>query len=371
LDAARLRENFAYVAMHGDEVALFFYSDLFLRYPELRGMFPVSMAAQRDRLVQAIGKIVSDVGHLDQLRPYLRELGRDHRKFGALPAHYDPVRASLLATLAHFSGEGWTRDLAADWEEAYARVSQIMAESAVADEKVNPAFWDASVISHELRTFDTAVFRVATLQRLSFLPGQSVAIESELRPRVWRFYSIANAPREDGTLDFHVRMIDGGELSMALVSGIAPGARLRLGPPVGTLTLDPASRRDVLLVAGSTGLAPVKAIVMQIAELTDPPRVHLFVGARRAEGLYDVPDLEKLSALAPWLTVTACVSDDPDYPGERGLLPDVVARSGTWTHRDAYLAGPTPMVEGTAARLVAQGVPHEQIHVEDFGWSEP
>ena len=106
LDAARLRENFAYVAMHGDEVALFFYSDLFLRYPELRGMFPVSMAAQRDRLVQAIGKIVSDVGHLDQLRPYLRELGRDHRKFGALPAHYDPVRASLLATLAHFSGEG-------------------------------------------------------------------------------------------------------------------------------------------------------------------------------------------------------------------------------------------------------------------------
>jgi hypothetical protein len=29
------------------------------------------------------------------------------------------------------------------------------------------------------------------------------------------------------------------------------------------------------------------------------------------------------------------------------------------------------MVEGTAARLAAQGVPHEQIHVEDFGWSEP
>ncbi len=76
MDTARLRENFAYVAMHGDEVALFFYSDLFLRHPELREMFPVSMAAQRDRLVRAIGKIVSDAGHLDQLAPYLRELGR-------------------------------------------------------------------------------------------------------------------------------------------------------------------------------------------------------------------------------------------------------------------------------------------------------
>jgi len=51
--------------------------------------------------------------------------------------------------------------------------------------------------------------------------------------------------------------------------------------------------------------------------------------------------------------------------------PDVVARSGSWAGRDAYLAGPTPMVEGTAAKLAAQGVPQTQIHVEDFGWSEP
>ena len=91
MDTARLRENFAYVAMHGDEVALFFYSDLFLRHPELREMFPVSMAAQRDRLVRAIGKIVSDAGHLDQLTPYLRELGRYHRKFGALHSYLDKL----------------------------------------------------------------------------------------------------------------------------------------------------------------------------------------------------------------------------------------------------------------------------------------
>ena len=114
-------------------------------------------------------------------------------------------------------------------------------------------------IAHERRTFDIAVFRVASLDRLRYLPGQSVAVESPLRPRVWRFYSIANAPREDATLDFHVRMIDGGALSMALLSGLTPGARLRLGPPVGRLTLDTTTGRDVLLVAGSTGLAPLKA----------------------------------------------------------------------------------------------------------------
>ena len=371
MDTERLKESFARVALHGDEVPLFFYSDLFLRHPETRDMFPVSMAAQRDHLVQALARIVSDVENLGQLTPFLRELGRDHRKFGALAAHYAPVGASLLATLAHFSGPDWTPELDADWQEAYGLVAQVMTAAAAADEKVNPAFWHATVLSHELRNFDTAVFRVATLEDLSYLPGQSVAIEYGQRPRIWRFYSIANAPRENGTLDFHVRVIDGGALSMALARGLPVGARLRLGPPVGSLTLDTGSMRDVLLVAESTGLAPLKAIAEQIAELAVPPQVRLFVGARRVEGLYDLPDLDKLSAPEPWLTVTPCVSDDPDYPGERGPLPDVVARSGSWASHDAYLAGPTPMVEAMAARLAALGVPREQIHVEDFGWSEP
>jgi NAD(P)H-flavin reductase len=371
LDTARLKESFARVAMHGDEVALFFYSDLFLRHPEVRDLFPVSMAAQRDHLLTALARIVADVDNAEQLAPLLKALGRDHRKFGALAGHYEPVGASLLATLAHFSGRDWTTELAADWLAAYRLVAKIMNDAAAEDEKVNPPFWEATVISHEMRSFDTAVFRVVTMDNFDFRPGQSVGIECDLRPRVWRFYSIANPPREDATLEFHVRMIDGGVLSPALARSLGPGSRLRLGPPVGTLTFDPGSARKVLMVAGSTGLAPLKAIAGQIAGLPDPPEVHLFVGAQSAEGLYDVADLEKLGADSPWLTITSCVSADPDYPGERGTLPDVVARSGSWADHDAYVAGPTPMVEAMADRLSSLGVPPGQIHIEDFGWSEP
>jgi len=371
MDTARLRKSFAQVTMHGDEVALFFYSSLFLRHPGLRELFPVSMAAQRDRLVRALGRIITDVEHLEQLRPFLEGLGRDHRKFGTLTDHFKPLGDSLIATMAHFSGPGWTPELEADWRAAYDLMAQIMIDAAAEDELVHPAYWDATVLFHERRACDTAVFRVGTPEELSYLPGQSVAIEYETRPRIWRYYSIANAPRPDGTLDFHVRTVPGGQLSMALVGGLAAGSRLRLGAPVGTLTLDDRSGRDVLLVAGSTGLAPVKAIAEQIAGLPRPPRVTLFFGARHADGLYDVADLEKFSASAPWLTVIPCVSDEADYDGQRGLLPDVVARCGSWVSHDAYLAGPTPMVEGMAGRLAAQGVPQEQIHVEDFGWSEP
>lgn len=371
MDTSRLKESFARVAMHGDEVALFFYSDLFLRHPETRDMFPVSMAEQRGHLLGALATIVSDVENTGQLTDFLQALGRDHRKFGTLAAHYEPVGSSLLATLAHFSGPAWTPELAADWETAYGLVANVMTEAAAADEKINPPFWEGTVLSHEMRTFDIAVFRVVTLDTLSYLAGQSVAIESEMRPRIWRFYSIANAPREDETLEFHVRVIDGGALSLALARGLTPGSRLRLGPPVGSLTLDAGSSRRVLMVAGSTGLAPLKAIAGQIAERADPPETHLFVGAQDADSLYDLQDLKKLGAECPWLTITPCVSDDPGYRGERGTLPDVVARSGSWADHEAYIAGPTPMVEAMTGRLSSLGVPATQVHVEDFGWSEP
>jgi hemoglobin-like flavoprotein len=103
VDPGTLRASFARVAMHGDAVALFFYSDLFLRHPETRELFPVSMAVTRDRLINALGRIVADADRLDELTPFLRQLGRDHRKFGALADHFGPVGESLLATLAHFS----------------------------------------------------------------------------------------------------------------------------------------------------------------------------------------------------------------------------------------------------------------------------
>jgi len=99
--------------------------------------------------------------------------------------------------------------------------------------------------------------------------------------------------------------------------------------------------------------------------------VRLFFGARKADGLYDLDSLEKMAAQHPWLTVTPAVSADPAFAGETGSLPDVVARGGDWSGHEAYLAGPTEMVKETGTRLASAGMAHEQIHIEDFGWSEP
>lgn len=369
MDERRLKESFTRAAAYGDEVALFFYSHLFLAHPELREMFPVSMVNQRDKLLNALGRIVAEVSSHDTLVPFLQGLGRDHRKFGTIAEHYPAVGTSLLATLAHFNGTTWNEDLARDWTEAYTVVANVMTEAASGDESVNPPWWGATVVGHERRTMDVAVLRVLPDLPFSYIPGQSVAVESEARPRLWRYYSMANAPRHDGTVDFHVRIIDGGAVSSALARTAGVGSRMRLGSPLGTLCLDMNSRRDVVLAAGSAGLAPLKAIIEQAAELDSPPGMHLVFGARAAVDLYDLADLEKMAAQWPWLTVTPAVSDEPGYRGENGTVADVIGRRVPLTDRDAYVCGSSAMVTATVDRLQSLGLPQNRIYLEDFGWS--
>ena len=373
MNVTRLRNTFAVAAAHGgDAIALHFYSDLFLKHPEVRDLFPVSMAVQRDHLIGALAKIVAEADRAEELAPFLAHLGRAHRKFGTLAAHYPAVGASLLATLEHFAGEAWTPEAAQDWAEAYELIAKLMCDAAAEDEKHAPAWWQGTIQSGEQRAYDITVLHVAVDASgppLEWLPGQSLAVETPARPRLWRYYSPANPPCGDGTLEFHVRWVDGGQVSPAL-AGLNPGDGLRIGPPAGVMTLDAASGRDVVMAAWSTGLAPLKAILGQIQAMPSPPGVHLFTGARRPEGLYDMPALEKLAARCPWLTLTPVVADGSGYPGETGRMADVIARRGDWAGSDAYLAGPGGMVQETAAALASGGIPQEQVRSEDFGWSD-
>jgi NAD(P)H-flavin reductase len=359
-----MRANFAKAAANGDEAPLYFYSHLFLSHPETRALFPVSMAHQRDRLFQALGDVVRYVDDLDTLVPILQALGRDHRKFGTVTEHYPAVGASLLATLEHFD-PGWNAQLAEDWTKAYQMVAQVMIDAAeeAAD---RPAWWDAEVVSHERRTFDIAVLKVRPRTPMSYQPGQSISLETDLRPRLWRYYSPANAPRPDGSLELHVKARDGGPVSSALVRQVREGDELRLGPPLGTFVLDNESDRDLLLVAGGMGLAPLKALIDQIARFGPARRVDLYVGVRIEDQLYDRADLQRLAQENPWLTVTVAVSDDKESSLEHGDIGEVVARHGPWNSRDVYVAGPPPMVDDTVGRLVRHGVRRERIRAEVF-----
>ncbi|MGZ4538454.1 MAG: globin domain-containing protein [Blastococcus sp.] len=369
MDIPAMRANFAKAAATGDEAPLYFYSHLFLTHPETRQMFPVSMAHQRDRLFSALGDVVARVDDLDALVPILQQLGRDHRKFGALSAHYPAVGSSLLATLEHFDDE-WTPELAKDWSEAYTLVAEVMV--AAAEEAADqPAWWDADVVAHERRTIDVAVLQVKPRAPYEYRPGQSVSLETDVRPRLWRYYTPANAPRPDGLLELHVKARDGGPVSSALVRRIGVGDVLRLGPPLGHLTLDGGSDRDLLLVAGGVGLAPAKALIDQVAREGPPRRVDLYAGFRTEDQIYDRADLQRLEQQYPWLTVTLAVSEDKTSALEQGDVGDVVMRHGPWNSREVCVVGPAPVVDDTVSRLLQDGLPEQRIRSEVFAPSRP
>ncbi|MFL6093885.1 MAG: globin domain-containing protein [Blastococcus sp.] len=369
MDIPAMRANFAKAAATGDEAPLYFYSHLFLSHPETRALFPVSMAHQRDRLFAALGDVVARVDDLEALVPILQQLGSDHRKFGTLAAHYPAVGASLLATLEHFDDE-WTPELAKSWSEAYDVVATVMIEAAEAAAEL-PAWWEADVVGHERRTIDVAVLQVRPRARYDYVAGQSVSLETDLRPKLWRYYSPANAPRPDGLMEIHVKARDGGPVSSALVRRVGVGDVLRLGPPVGHLVLHDDSDRDLLLVAGGLGLAPLKALVDHVARKGPARRVDLYVGFRTEDQIYDRAALERLVQEHPWLTVTFAVSEDKISGLEHGDVGDVVMRHGPWNSRQVCVAGPAVMVEDTVARLVQSGVPSQRISSEVFAPSRP
>lgn len=367
MDPAALKNSWALVAKSGDEVPLFFYSHLFLSHPEVREMFPVSMAAQRDKLVGALGAVVSNAAELDEVVPFLQQLGRDHRRFSVIAEHYSAVGASLLATLQHFLGAAWTSQLAADWAEAYGLVATVMVQSAEEAADDSPAWWPAEVLGVDRRTMDITIVQLRPEEPLPYEPGQSIALEIPYRPRRWRYFSPANAPRSDGSIELHIQLIAGGQVSGAAVRSLRKGDTVRLGAPVGDTLQLPKENKNLLMVAGGTGLAPLRAMLEQLdREGQAVPSVHLFHGARMPWNLYEHAQLTRLTQ-RPWFSYTPVVSDDTSYPGQQGMVGTVAAQYGPWPGHVAMVCGSPAMVAHTVAELTGAGTPEADILTESFG----
>jgi len=358
--------SFSRLESAADAAMTYFYGQLFAMEPEIAAMFPAAMDAQRRRMFRAFGKIATGG---DDLVPYLELLGRVHRKDGVRERHFEVFRRALIATLQRFCGDECDTTT---WESAFDHAASVMMKAAAADTR--PAWWIGTVTRTELRAPGIAVLTLHPDQPLSYLPGQHISVQTPHWPRQWRTYSIANAPRADGTLSLHIRAVEGGMVSHALVHHVAAGDPLVLGAPSGMMTLDVSSTRDVLCLAGGTGLAPIKAIVEALASSGAGTRsgagtggkrreIALYVGARRHRDLYDMADLRELELAYPWLQVIPAVSAEPARDAMSGTLPELAVQAG-WPGRDIYVSGPDQMIVKTIHVLRDLGAPPERIHYD-------
>lgn len=360
-----VRESFAVVEPQHDKVAEFFYATLFAIAPTTREMFPVNMQVQRSRLLRALVHVVQMVDRPDDLLPFLRQLGRDHRKFGVVASHYEAVGMALLAGVKQYAGAAWTDEVERAWAEAYTIMARAMLEAASSDD--GPAFWQGTVVERHRLTRDLAIVRVQPDFHVPYHPGQYVSVETPQRPRLWRYLTPATAPREDGLLEFHVRGVEGGWVSRSIVGHSQPGDQWRIGPPMGRLRVDRTAGRNVLMIAGGTGIAPMRAIIDHLAKWGENPKVQLFFGGRVRGDLYELENLQALAASNPWLTVVPVLESEARTAAvEHGTLADVITRYGAWEGYDVLVSGSPPMVRSTVSRMLVAGTPLDRITYDPF-----
>lgn len=361
LNPRLVKESFAAVENAGHTASAYFYGRLFAEDPRLRALFPAALDVQRDRLLSALTRIVWSLDNPTELDDYLARLGRGHRRFGVAADHYPAFGRALAATVRTFCGQEWDRELREAWETTYELISEAMVRAAEQTPDDTPPWSVGEVVAHTMAAPDIAVLTVRPAKPLPYEAGQYLPVQTPRWPRTWRPYSPAGAPRPDGLLRLHVRAVPGGWVSGALVRHTAVGDTLLLGTPTGKMTYD-HTRRDLLCIAGGTGLAPLKAIVERAIATGDRRAIYLFCCVRRSRDLYDTADLTRLERLHPWLRVIPVVADEPGFDGLNGHPSEVVPRFRDWTGHDVYVCGPDAMVGATVTALRDADVPAARIH---------
>jgi toluene monooxygenase electron transfer component len=184
-----------------------------------------------------------------------------------------------------------------------------------------------------------------------------------------RAYSMSNLDDGSGDWRFIVRRTPGGRGSAVMCAELPVGATVDIDGPYGHAWLRP-SPRDVVCVAGGSGLGPMLSIARGVLAEPSERRVHFFLGLRH-EG--DLGAADQLLALAGDRLSATVVLSSPTLPSawtgatgfvhsevERQLAPDL---SGY----DHYMAGPPPMIEAMQDLLMARHqVPFGQIRFDRF-----
>ncbi|QDQ15869.1 globin domain-containing protein [Streptomyces spectabilis] len=333
------------------------YTVMFDQHPYLRGLFPESMDFQRAHLERAFHYLIDHLDRPAEVTAFCARLGRDHRKLGVRPVHYEVFETALVEALRGRAGGWWRQDAEDAWKRMLRRAVAAMVQGAEAALAERP-YWHATVTKHQLYRPDLAVLRVSPAEPFPYRAGQYVLLQSPLLTRAWRPFHMACAPRPDGDLEFHIRRTGPGGVSDALVNRTRVGDPLLLGPARGTTTLGEEDlKHDVMIAASGTGWAGAKALLQDVARRRLPGRnVQLFLGARTSDDLYDPAVVADLEHRHPWLRTVTVTGG----AAEGDALAEAVARRTDWSRGLVFVIGP-PALAAAVRRLRALGLPADRV----------
>lgn len=232
-----------------------------------------------------------------------------------------------------------------------------------------------------LLTHDVIAFSVDLAQQKDFDAGQFMVMELPGVPG-YRGYSMVNFQRGARRLDFIVKKKPGGGASEWLFSPAAEGSKVRLFGPLGSATFFPGLGKNILCIAGGSGIAGMMSILERARQerYFDQYEGHVFFGVRTMADAFYLDELASYVGEFPGtLRVTVALSDAAvpsdgvaglsQLAFDHGLVHEVAARhmKGRYQNIRAYLAGPPPAVDAAIRVLLLEAkLKTDQIRYDKF-----
>lgn len=173
--------------------------------------------------------------------------------------------------------------------------------------------------------------------------------------------SMSSRCSETGWVDHTVRQV--GAVSRAICAA-RPDDVLGLRGPFGRdWGVEDETGRDVVVVAGGIGLAPLRGAIYQLLEAGRARRVHVIVGARTPSQLLFDCDLRTWTRMDAHVDVTVDVPA-PGWHGNVGLVTSLLAGVDIdGATASAFVCGPEVMMRFVAMALVDRGVPADRVKI--------
>ncbi|MFC1736191.1 NADH:ubiquinone reductase (Na(+)-transporting) subunit F [Candidatus Hydrogenedentota bacterium] len=224
-------------------------------------------------------------------------------------------------------------------------------------------------------TYDTKQIRLKLVEpsEIDLISGQFVqfvAPEYEMSDEpVYRAYSVASQPSRKNEIELEVRLVPNGICTTFIHEYLAEGDTVTVNGPYGDFHLSDTDK-DIIFIAGGSGMAPIKAILHDMLEKGIHRRVRYFFGGRALKDLFLIEEMRDLEKKLPDFKFVPALSEpspDDDWNGETGLITEVVGKYvGSAEDKEAYLCGSPGMIDACIEVLTRKGMSEELIFYDKF-----
>jgi len=211
----------------------------------------------------------------------------------------------------------------------------------------------------------------------SYLPGQYLTIRPTINgQKVPRAYSLSSSPYLDNDLEITIKRLPGGLVSNYIWENLKPGDPIEVFPPLGNFVVQPSPGRSLqyFFIAAGSGITPIMSMVRSILFAEPKSKILLLYGSRDQEHIIFRDRLDELVQKYPDRLEVLHTLSRPlsGWEGRVGRISSewITTELGRIRQRllpiEAYLCGPTDMMQMAIDTLTKAKVPREKIHTEYF-----